>query len=84
MPWRPELSIDHGHRAAAGYGVYNAGLPVPAVRSGEPGLMPVAGVVSCLTVVAGLPLALRAPQLVAVAARAALRGTRRTRSPAGR
>ncbi|MET7397487.1 MFS transporter [Dactylosporangium sp. NPDC005572] len=60
--------------AAAGYGVYNAGLPVVAVRSGDPGLMPWASVVNCLVIVAGLPVALRAaerlrpPQLVAVAA----------------
>jgi hypothetical protein len=45
--------------SAAGYGVYNAGLPVVAVISGNPGIMSWASVANCVTVVAGLPLALR-------------------------
>jgi MFS family permease len=45
--------------SAAGYGVYNAGLPVLAVISGDPGIMSWASVANCVTVVAGLPLALR-------------------------
>lgn len=43
---------------AAGYGVYNAGLPVLAVLSGVPGSIGAANVANCLTVVAGLPFAL--------------------------
>ncbi|MEV0568429.1 MFS transporter [Dactylosporangium sp. NPDC050588] len=60
--------------SAAGYGVYTAGLPVLAIHSGRPDLMSWAGVANCLTIVAGLPLALRAgvrlapPRLVAAAA----------------
>ncbi|WP_327003744.1 MFS transporter [Dactylosporangium sp. NBC_01737] len=60
--------------SAAGYGVYNAGLPVVAVTGGDPGAMSWASVANCLTIVAGLPLALRAgarlrpPQLIAAAA----------------
>ncbi|MEV4513644.1 MFS transporter [Dactylosporangium sp. NPDC049525] len=60
--------------SAAGYGVYNAGLPVVAVTGGDPGAMAWASVANCLTIVAGLPLALRAgarlrpPQLIAAAA----------------
>jgi MFS family permease len=56
----------------AGYGVYNAGLPVLAVLSGVPGSVGVANVANCLTVVAGLPFALalatrlRPAQLAAV------------------
>ncbi len=44
--------------AAAGYGVYNAGLPVLAVLSGAPSATGAANVANCLTVVAGLPFAL--------------------------
>jgi MFS family permease len=60
--------------SAAGYGVYNAGLPVVAVISGDPGAMSWASVANCLTIVAGLPLALRVgarlrpARLIAVAA----------------
>lgn len=60
--------------SAAGYGVYNAGLPVLAVVGGDPGVMSWASVANCATIVAGLPLALRAgarlrpPHLVAAAA----------------
>jgi MFS family permease len=60
--------------SAAGYGVYNAGLPVVAVTGGDPGAMAWASVANCLTIVAGLPLALRLgarlrpSQLIAAAA----------------
>ncbi|MFF5228338.1 MFS transporter [Dactylosporangium sp. NPDC000521] len=60
--------------SAAGYGVYTAGLPVLAIHSGHPDLMSWASVANCLTIVAGLPLALHAgvrltpPRLVAATA----------------
>ncbi|MCT9932227.1 MFS transporter [Planotetraspora sp. A-T 1434] len=44
--------------SAAGYGVYEAGLPVLAVVSGDPAAMSWAGVANCVTIVAGLPLTL--------------------------
>ncbi|GAB3827942.1 MFS transporter [Dactylosporangium cerinum] len=46
--------------SAAGYGVYNAGLPLLAVTGADPRAMSWASVANCLTIVAGLPLALRA------------------------
>ncbi|HKD97035.1 MAG TPA: MFS transporter, partial [Micromonosporaceae bacterium] len=46
--------------AAAGYGVYGAGLPVLAIESGAPQAMGAVNVANCLTVAAGLPLALAA------------------------
>jgi MFS family permease len=60
--------------SAAGYGVYNAGLPVLAILAGDPAIMSWVSVANCLTVVLGLPVALglvrvmRPPQLLAVTA----------------
>jgi MFS family permease len=60
--------------SAAGYGVYNAGLPLLAVTSADPRAMSWASVANCLTIVAGLPLALHAgarlrpPHLITAAA----------------
>ncbi|GAA3198459.1 MFS transporter [Dactylosporangium siamense] len=60
--------------SAAGYGVYNAGLPLLAVTGADPRAMSWASVANCLTIVAGLPLALRVgarlrpPHLIAAAA----------------
>jgi MFS family permease len=62
--------------SAAGYGIYNAGLPVLAIIAEDPAVMSWVSVANCLTVVAGLPLALtvakrlRAPQLLAATAAA--------------
>lgn len=60
--------------SAAGYGVYNAGLPVLAVLAADPAVMSWVSVANCLTVVVGLPLALRvgrrlrSPQLLVMTA----------------
>jgi MFS family permease len=45
--------------SAAGYGVFNAGLPVLAVLAGDPAVMAWVSVANCLTIVIGLPLGLR-------------------------
>ncbi|MEZ0075300.1 MFS transporter [Planotetraspora sp. GP83] len=60
--------------SAAGYGVYESGLPVLAVISGDPAAMSWASVANCVTIVAGLPLTLgltkrlRPPGLLTVTA----------------
>ncbi|MGI5236793.1 MFS transporter [Dactylosporangium sp. CA-139066] len=53
------LLVVAGLASAAGYGVYNAGLPILAVLGGDPAGMSWASVANCLVIVAGLPLALR-------------------------